>query len=256
MRDFGKVSPMFWTGKTGKELRGHPEAQIVAMYLMTCPHSNMIGAYPLPKLYLTHETGLSVEGASKGLQRCIDIGFCVYDEESEWVFVVEMGAHQVGEILKSNDLRTKGIHRHYLTIADSVVGRSFFARYSNDWALPSKPLISPLEGALKDGEGAYKPQSPSPSLSPSLGIEIPLDDGTEYAVTTADIAEFRSAYPRIDPEAECRKARAWCLGSPANRKTRRGVGKFLNSWMARAEKDVAAKPADKSHLPGGGRRAL
>jgi hypothetical protein len=245
MRDFGKVSPMFWTGKTGKELRGHPEAQIVALYLMTCPHSNMLGIYQLPKLYLWHETGLSVEGASKGLQRCIDVGFCQYDEESETVFVVEMGAHQVGEVLKPSDLRTKGIHRQYLLYADAPLGRAFFDRYGNDWSLPAKPLASPLEGALKDSEGASKPQSPSPSPSPSLSsspvVSIPLDDGSEHPVTADDIAEFRSAYPRIDPEAECRKARAWCLGSPANRKTRRGIGKFLNGWMSRADRDAANK---------------
>lgn len=39
MRDYGKVSPQFWIGKTGKEIRekGH-EALIVSMYLLTNPH--------------------------------------------------------------------------------------------------------------------------------------------------------------------------------------------------------------------------
>lgn len=261
MRDYGKVSPQFWTGGTGKSLRGHPEAQIVALYLMTSPHSTMIGVFHLPKLYLAHETGLPMEGACKGLARCIDTGFCVYDEDTETVFVVEMAAHQVGETLKPNDLRAKGIHKQYLAIADSVIGRAFFNRYCEDYDLPSKPLVSPLEGALKDGEGACKPQYPAPVTAPVTApvVAIPLDDGTEHPVTEVDLAEFRSAYPRIDPLAECRKARSWCVASPANRKTKRGVGKFLNAWMARAQKDAEAKPMpqpSQASLPGGGRRAL
>ena len=69
MRDYGKISPSFWTGKTGKAIKaGGQEAVVVAMYLMSSPHSNMIGLYYLPMMYLAHETGLGFEGASKGLQ--------------------------------------------------------------------------------------------------------------------------------------------------------------------------------------------
>jgi hypothetical protein len=68
MRDFGKVNPQFWIGSTGKRLRGNPEAQLVALYLMTCPHANMIGVFHCPILYISHETGLPLEGASKGLR--------------------------------------------------------------------------------------------------------------------------------------------------------------------------------------------
>jgi hypothetical protein len=244
MRDYGKVSPQFWTGKTGKALRGHQEAQIVAMYLMTAPLSTMIGVYQIPKLFIAHETGLTMEGACKGLARCIDTGFCVYDEETETVFVVEMAAHQVGEVLKAGDLRAKGIFKQYAAIAETEIGRAFFDRYGDDYSLPTKALVSPFEGALTDGEGASKPRNPVTAPAPVTApvVLIPLDDDSEHPVTAADIAEFRSAYPRIDPEAECKKARAWCLGARANRKTRRGVGKFLNGWMARAQKDAESKP--------------
>ena len=68
MRDYAKVSPRFWLGETGRELRkAGAEAQVVAFYLMTSPHANMLGLYYLPVLYLAHETGLGPEGASKGL---------------------------------------------------------------------------------------------------------------------------------------------------------------------------------------------
>lgn len=167
MRDYGKVSPQFWTGRTGKGLRGNVEAQVVALYLMTSPHANMIGVYHLPMLYLAHETGLSPEGASKGLQACISAGFCVYDEDAECVFVVEMAAHQVGEVLKQSDLRAKSIDRLYKGVSSPILAAAFFVRYGEPFNL-SSPLQAPSEGHAK---GLYKPHSPAPAPAPVSDLE-------------------------------------------------------------------------------------
>lgn len=86
------------------------------------------------------------------------------------------------------------------------------------------------------------------------GERIPLDDGTEFPVTDALLAEFGAAYPRVDVLGELRKARAWCVANPSGRKTRRGVTRFLNSWLSRAS--LALPAESKASLPGGGRRAL
>lgn len=85
---------------------------------------------------------------------------------------------------------------------------------------------------------------------------LPLDDGSDFIVTKAMAGEWSRAYPKVDVLGEIRKARAWCLSNPKNRKTRAGASRFLNSWLSRAETDAAAKPADTSKLPGGGRPLL
>ncbi len=62
MRDYAKVSPRFWLGETGRELRkAGAEAQVVAFYLMTSPHANMLGLYYLPVLYLVNRPGFPGE---------------------------------------------------------------------------------------------------------------------------------------------------------------------------------------------------
>lgn len=95
MRDYATVAPQFWLGKTGRELRKKgAEAQVVSFYLMTSPHANMLGLYYLPILYIAHETGLGLEGASKGLKSTIEAGFCSYDEDTEMVWVHEMAAYR------------------------------------------------------------------------------------------------------------------------------------------------------------------
>ena len=43
-RDYAIVTPQFWTGTTGREIRARGrDAQLVALYLMTSPHANMLG---------------------------------------------------------------------------------------------------------------------------------------------------------------------------------------------------------------------
>jgi hypothetical protein len=85
MRDYGKVSPHFWIGRTGKELRqAGPESQLVALYLLTSPHANMIG-FITCLAFLSHETGLTIEGARKGLNSAIEAGLWKYDDHSEMV---------------------------------------------------------------------------------------------------------------------------------------------------------------------------
>ncbi|MBP6421575.1 MAG: hypothetical protein KA271_01650 [Propionivibrio sp.] len=109
MRDYSKVSPQIWIGPTGKAIRKlGVDAQLVALYLLTSPHANMIGMYHLPVAYLSADTGIPIEGASKGLLSLISTGFCGYDEEAEIVWVYEMARFQVGDQLKAKDLQSKG----------------------------------------------------------------------------------------------------------------------------------------------------
>lgn len=154
MRDYGKVSPQFWVGKTGKALRGNPEAQIVAMYLMTCPTSEMTGVFHCPLMYIAYETGLGLEGASKGLQRLVELEFCTFEEDADTVFVHEMARYQIGVELKVNDNQVKSVKKAYACMPDGRIKQGFYERYKDAFHLgaegietaafeaPSKPLRS------------------------------------------------------------------------------------------------------------------
>ncbi|HBN0617009.1 TPA: DNA-binding protein, partial [Escherichia coli] len=127
---------------------------VVALYMMTSPHSNMLGLYYLPVLYIAHETGLAPEGASKGLQMACEAGFCSYDHDSEVVWVHEMAAWQVGESLKPGDNRCAGVRNEYSALLENPFLSSFYDRYKDDFHLdvrrescrkieaPSEPLSS------------------------------------------------------------------------------------------------------------------
>ncbi|EOG8082494.1 DNA-binding protein [Citrobacter sp. CK184] len=151
MRDYATVAPQFWLGKTGRELRKQgAEAQVVSFYLMTSPHANMLGLYYLPILYIAHETGLGLEGASKGLKSAIEAGFCSYDEDTEMVWVHEMAAYQVGKALKPGDNRCAGVRNEYSSLPENPFLSSFYERYKTDFHLNFKRESRHIsEGASK-----------------------------------------------------------------------------------------------------------
>lgn len=136
MRDYGKVGPKFWIGATGKKLRAAgPEAQIVALYLMTSPHANMLGLYYVPQMFIAHETGLGLEGAAKGLVRAVEAGFCEYDEASEMVWVIEMAKYQIADALTGKDLRIKGVQNEYDTLPANPFLARFFEHYAHAFCM-------------------------------------------------------------------------------------------------------------------------
>lgn len=117
---------------------------------MTSPHANMLGLYYLPILYIAHETGLGLEGASKGLKSTIEAGFCSYDEDTEMVWVHEMAAYQVGKALKPGDNRCAGVRSEYASLTENPFLSLFYERYKDDFHLNVKRESCPTpEGASK-----------------------------------------------------------------------------------------------------------
>ena len=147
MRDYARVSPCFWTGETGRKVRTlGVEAQLIALYLITSPHASMIGLYYLPVTYISHATGIPLEGALEGLQSLSEASFCYYDEKTEFVYIPEMARYQIGEELKANDNRIIGINRELRNLSNNPFLLDFYAKYRDIFHLDCTEKI---EGALK-----------------------------------------------------------------------------------------------------------
>lgn len=199
MRDYGKVSPQFWIGETGKLLRGDANAQVLALYLMTCPHSTMTGVFHCPILYMAHETGMSIEGATKALARLSEVGFCQYDEASETVFVVRMAAYQIGEALKPNDNRVEGLRREVAKMPETRAKSRFLSVYGVAFN-----LVEPG----KKHRASKAPSKPLPSQEQEQEQEQEKDTSSGKPDTPAGFDRFWSAWPKSDrkvAKAECAK---------------------------------------------------
>ena len=155
MREYGVVSPMFWVGETGRALRKDPNAQRVAIYLMTSPSSEMTGVYYCPLTAILNDVGsfeapskpLSsplqgplegsispLKGVKEAILTLIKLDFCFYDFESEFVFVKEMARWQIGESLKEKDNRVVGLRKYVKSMPKPIAAR-FLERYNDDFHL-------------------------------------------------------------------------------------------------------------------------
>lgn len=218
MRDYSVVTPAFWIGETGKKLRGDANAQLLAMYLMTSPHSTMTGVFHCPVLYMAHETGIPSEGASKALARLCEVGFCEYEESSETVFVVRMASYQIAESLKPGDNRIIGLKKEVAKMASPLMKSRFVATYSVAFCLSNEA------------------ENTSPSKAPPKPRT-----GTGTGTRTGDI-------PPADESADLPGfAKFWETWPTNDRK--QAKGKCLDAWKkASAERDAALVLAHVSSL--------
>lgn len=66
-------------------------------------------------------------------------------------------------------------------------------------------------------------------------ITLTLNDKSEYGVTQTDIDLFTELYPAVNVMQELRNMKGWCNSNPSKRKTRRGINRFINSWLSREQ---------------------
>lgn len=64
-------------------------------------------------------------------------------------------------------------------------------------------------------------------------IELPLVDGTMFPVTRAYVNELKCLYPAVDVEQAFRSMRGWLDSHSKNRKTPRGIKRFITGWIQR-----------------------
>lgn len=87
------------------------------------------------------------------------------------------------------------------------------------------------------------------SLSLADVEAIPLNDGTEWSCPIDDYNEYVRLYPAVDVRQAFRDMRAWSLSNREKRKTRRGVKRFVNSWLSKVQDRGGQRPATQSKSP-------
>ena len=79
-----------------------------------------------------------------------------------------------------------------------------------------------------------------------------LKDGTYHRISESDFKNPQEAFPNVNLDTEFKKMVLWC-SDPANaqkRKTKKGIMKFIRSWLGHTEKPVVIQkpePANKVH---------
>lgn len=66
-------------------------------------------------------------------------------------------------------------------------------------------------------------------------ITLPLNDGNQYLVLKTDVYTWEELYPAVNVQQELRNMKGWLIANKAKRKTRRGIPRFINSWLKKEQ---------------------
>lgn len=113
--------------------------------------------------------------------------------------------------------------------------------------------ILELEGKRLDVKEVILPEAETAPAhttqqNPLAVITITLNDKTEYPITEADVEGWKDLYPAVDIMQELRKMKGWADANPTKRKTKAGIKRFINAWLAK-EQDRYHGPTDGGQQP-------
>jgi hypothetical protein len=81
-----KIATRIWNDETIRSLE-HEKSKWLFLYLLTCPHSNMIGLFVVPKLYICHDLEWTMEQLDEPFAELLDEGLIKYDDAVSVVLI-------------------------------------------------------------------------------------------------------------------------------------------------------------------------
>jgi hypothetical protein len=161
MRAYGIIKSAFWLRGSGKRLRGNPEAQVLALYLMTCSQGTMCGIFHVALPTVAHDTGIAMSRIAELLVMLNEI--VAYDPDEELCWIPNAAREQVGTSLCAKDKKRPAVLRELKQFGHHPFVGEFFQLYLEpylleaEWSIwsrsqpkaPSKPLRSPFEAPSK-----------------------------------------------------------------------------------------------------------
>lgn len=90
---------------------------------------------------------------------------------------------------------------------------------------------SDTDKEARDRQKAISCAEPQSSSAPPT-ISIILNDKTFFDVLPEDYNRWCELYPAVNVMQELRKMSGWCTDNPTRRKTKKGIRRFINNWLA------------------------
>lgn len=133
-------------------------------------------------------------------------------------------------------------------------------RKTNNKNTSAEPAFAASAQEVVDGVGYSPSCSPEPSCLPAVPTEpvviaLTLNTGAQYPVTEAFACQMQSLYPAVNVAQELRAMCGWLLANPTKRKTKTGITRFINSWLAKCQ-DRGGQNGLFGYTPRGGHTDL
>lgn len=234
--NYARITGSFWTGRTGRRIRAAGvDAQVVALYLLTCHTRSPLGLFYLPIETIEHETGMAAGNITAAIAKLRLAGFCDYDEGHEMVWVPEMAGYQLAVSLSETDKRVKWVR----SVAASLTSSLFYPELVSRWgaALRFDDIpASPLQGATKGLPSHSFPKLPTHSL----GDERAADGGTTGSPPAAAPPD-QGKKPKASRKKNATPLPAETVATETHRRLATEAGAVLEAEIAKFRDHHAAR---------------
>lgn len=222
MAKYRNIALTFWTdSKVVDDFTG--EDRFLFLHALTNPHTNLCGCYEISFKQIGYETGKSIEDAARIIKRLDTVHNVLrYNESTKEILILNWHRYNWSTSEKMDkplleEIRNVKCDRFRRYLLDK-----FNARGSVEKSVEGE-VIKPTDKAAKGKQ----------QVSTDAVFTLPLNDGTEYGITQEQIDKWSGLYPRVDIMQALRNMYGWLDADPARRKTRRGITRFVTSWLAR-----------------------
>ncbi len=258
MRDYGSVCTSFWIDSKIQSLSN--ESKLLAVYLLTGPHTNMLGCFRLPVGYIAEDLRWDNKVVLSSLTELTKADFITYDNDLSWVLI--------HNFLKSNPIENPNQGKSIVKLVDKIPKASsvfkplvnLLVDYQQYLEEPFRNRLQTLSKQFRNQEQEQdqdqkQDQESSFELCEEIEndkpfeaiITIPLIDKTSFSISKRQIDEWQSLYPAIDVLQEIKGIRDWNLANPKRRKTRSSVLKHINTWLSRTQEKGNSHRILKTH---------
>ena len=196
-------------------------------------------------------------------------GHCVnINDDHELVYicsrahVTEEKGREILDLLAKIDAIDKESYAYGMIWCQEFVDELFAVYANRKRSLPAKPniysrnvpsadisTVDILQSRVEESIGEHRREeedSSEPLHDSKPFLTFPCSGKVkEWILFEDQVLEFIPLYPAVDVRLQARKALGWCIANPRNRKTARGMLRFLNSWLSR-EQDKAIKASGGS----------
>lgn len=87
------------------------------------------------------------------------------------------------------------------------------------------------------GEGPASPSAPPPPPY----ITLALSDGSGYAVTASQLANWKNLYPDADVPRQLQRMAEWLQKNPSKRRGKSGILDFIHKWLSEEQNKAQAR---------------
>jgi len=251
MRDYGTVHTQFWIHPIYSKLS--ITAKLIAVYLLTCPHTNMLGCFRLPEEYISVDLLLDKPNVHKALEELIKVNFLSMDFQQGWILI--------HSFLEWNPIENPNQAKHIIKIFEKTPSQlniypklieilsSASEQFSEDFQNRLQTLAEPFRNQeqkqdQKQEQGQEQKVNVEQKISETVSdvvIDIPLNSGCDYSITQLQISQWASLYPAVNIIQILRNIRGWNLANPKKRKTKSGILQHINTWLAKEQNNAGSQ---------------